>query len=208
MRKAPRLLSVPGWHRMIGPTVLLWMECPQLWARDANLGVHREAKPEQQGAAGRRPSGPEPLPWFSEDPRVVSAVVEFADSTAMKQVISRCPDQSDTEALHRAWDEEFGRAAEACPVGVTRVALAHLWSGCLAAAKAISPYNYWTGWTSPGARAALFRHSIFPECRVNPLYRAGALAARHFKAGRGEPYTLEGVPLRTCGDDSFLAWAG
>lgn len=173
---------------------------------DGNLGVHREAE-AQEDAAVALSGESAPLPLFYFDPAAVAALVELADVTALPEVNRRCPDQSDPDLLRKVWDEEFSKIVGSCPAGVTKTDLMQLWSGCLAAAKAISPTNYWIGGITPWMRFNLFKYSIFPKCRRSHLYCLGALGARHFKAWRREAFTMAGVPLRTCGLPDFMSWA-
>lgn len=192
-----------GWHRSFHDGMWMQLNCPAFGFSDGNLGIHHKAE-EEVAFSG---SPPPPFPWFAYDPQIVSALVELADATAMREIIRRCPDQSDGDGLQKAWDEEFAKTVESCSLEVSKTDLMQLWSGCLAAAKAISPTNYWIGPITPWMRFNLFKYSVFPECRRSPLYLAGALAARHFKAWRKEPFTMAGIPFRTSGILEFMSWA-
>lgn len=197
---------IPGeWHLRMNDRMYVPLNCQEAQGHggDANLSVHRVGK-EMEGSGSR----PVPTSWeeLLQDAGATAALVEWVDAGAMRRIILRCPDQSDARALEEAWREEFERASDECSVRVPAGVLMQVWSGCLAAAKAISPTNYWIGPISPWFRYNLFRFSVFPECRRNDLYRLGALAAPAFKAWRREPVTRAGISLRTCGDPSFVLW--
>lgn len=196
-----------GWHKAFHDGMWCQLNCPSLGVTDGNLGVHLAAEQEVAQEVASSGDSPPPFPWFAYDPQIVSALVELADVTAMPEIIRRCPDQSDAVALQTAWDEEFAKTVESCSMDVSKTDLMQLWSGCLAAAKAISPTNYWIGPITPWMRFNLFKYSVFPECRRSPLYLAGALSARHFKAWRKEPFTMAGIPFRTSGILEFMSWA-
>ncbi len=142
-----------------------------------------------------------------EDPIVAAAIVEFVEREVVSKVNSECPSQDDREKLAASWKKWLEHGAEQCSIEITPGQLARLWNGCLRAAKALSPVNYWQGPLSPDVRYHLFK-SIFESSREDVIERLGMLAAPAFKAFRKEAITLEGVPLRTCGDPGFLAWEG
>lgn len=167
---------------------------------DKNLNMHLPSESSSGTRPGRRPLCP---PWLAADPRRVAAIVEYAE-IAMGKVNQEVPDQSDSAALEAAWRKHFGEASD--KAGVSTDVLMRLWSGCLAAAKALSPTNYWIGPVGFHYRYSIWRNQIFPTCKADDVYRAGALAAPFFKLFRRERITLNGVPLRTCDDPSFVAW--
>lgn len=194
-----------GWHKQFQEWMFLNLNCYDAGLTDKNLGIFREVNDETSSSdeTGSKKS----IPTFARDPMLVAAVVEQVDVTAMKRIIAACYDQSDLEKLTMIHEQEFKQASEKCAFEITPNALMSLWSGCLSAAKAISLDNYWIGSISPWFRFNLFEYSVFPACREDPVFRLGALAAPYFKAWRQEPITLEGVPIRTCRDADFMAWA-
>mgnify|MGYP001606548537 CR=1 FL=1 len=68
-----------------------------------------------------------------------------------------------------------------------------LWSGCLMAAKTIALETR-SGPNTPEIRRAAFEEFIDPAAASDSVFRAGVEAGPAFKALRGEPVSLEGVP--------------
>lgn len=182
-----------GWHRAYSIEVDFFLFYPpETRMFDENLGTHRRA-----GEPIERPPS-----WLTLS--MAANIVDWFEKTEMAKIVSI--DQSSLPELEAAWINAATVASKSLAGRISGAALRNLWSGCLAASKALSLSNYWTGPIGSWERFLLFKCQILPECSRNPWYRIGALSAPIFKMNRRERITLRGVPLRTYGDPTFMMW--
>lgn len=202
-----------GWYKQFHESMLVSLNCYDAYMRDSNLSVYNDINKPSEKHNANESSEKYNINFKNEinldifkNPCITSAIVEYIDAGAMKRIISECRDQSDYKQLRKIHIREFKRAATEISISIDHITLSEIWTGCLSAAKGISPINYWIGPITPWHRFNIFKFIVFPLCQINRAYKLGALAAIHFKAWRQEPITLEGVPLRTFNDPDFNKW--